>query len=325
MLRIGLAGAGYLGSRHLKHLAELPGVELSGVWDSDPVVRAAIQEQYGIISTNSYKELIENSDAVDLVTPTPTHFELASLAVKAGRPIFIEKPLCASYSDGSELIELAARHNVIVQVGHIERFNQAFRALRDMDINPQFIEAHRLSQWVMRGADVAVVYDLMIHDLDLILALAKSEPEHIHANGVGVVTDSVDIANARIRFESGLVANITASRISLKRMRKIRIFGRQEYIALDFNKVTCEYVGATSGDKPIPVGAMPLGKLGEGVRQQNLFRHYLEAEEGDALRLELEAFRDSVVNKIPPPVTGEDGLKALKLAEQVVQTIERDR
>jgi len=321
-MRIGLAGVGHLGKHHLRHLSEMDGVLLSGVWDSDLAVRSQVHSQHGVPVTDSFSELVEISDAIDIVTPTSTHYELAMEAVHAERPLFIEKPICATYRQGAELVELADKKNVLIQVGHIERFNQAFRALGDTAVNSQFIEAHRLAQWVGRGVDVAVVYDLMIHDIDLILSLARSEPEHIHANGVGVVTDSVDIANARIQFESGLVANITASRISLKQMRKIRIFGKHEYIALDFGKGTCEYVGATQADQPVPNGAMPLGKLGEGERQQHLFRQFLTADKGDAMKLELEAFRDSVVNGTTPPVSGLDGLKALKLAEQIVEATE---
>ncbi len=322
MLKIGLVGAGYLGSRHLNHLTNIEGVQVSGVWDSDPSIREGVRSQFDVPIANSFAELIEISDAIDIVTPTSTHFDLGMEVIKAERPVFIEKPICATYEQGCKLIELADKLGVTVQVGHIERFNQAFRSLGDTLPTAQFIEAHRLAQWVGRGVDVAVVYDLMIHDLDLILALAQSEPEHIHANGVGVVTDSVDIANARIEFASGLVANITASRISLKQMRKIRIFGKQEYIALDFGKGTCEYVGATQADQSVPTGAMPLGKLGDGEHQQQLFRQFLPAEKGDAMKLELEAFRDSIVNGTVPPVSGMDGLKALKLAEQIVNAIE---
>jgi len=341
MLRIGLAGVGYLGSRHLKHLLEISGVELAGIWDNSPAVREKVQSEFGIPVAKNFSALLDRSEAIVLVTPTSTHHELGMQVVSAGLPLFVEKPICAGFQEGAELVELAEEKGVMIQVGHIERFNRAFRALQTIQgesdrlvlpgqiplashtvkVRPRFIEAHRLAPWAGRGVDVAVVYDLMIHDLDLILSLVQSKISAVHASGVGVVTNSVDIANARIEFENGAVANITASRISLKRMRKIRIFGQQEYIALDFNKGTCEYVGACGDEASLPSGAEVLGAIGEGEHQVGLYRHFVEAPEGDAMRLELEAFRDAVVNGTPPPVTGVDGLKALILADRIVQVI----
>lgn len=321
MLKIGLAGVGYLGSRHLQHLLKMDGVSVSGVWDSDPAVRARISSEYGIQSCDSFEELIRISDAVDVVTPTSTHYDLGMQVVAASKPVFIEKPICATFNDGDKLVSAAERKAIPVQVGHIERFNRAFRSLKEVSLKPQFIEAHRLAQWVGRGVDVAVVYDLMIHDLDLVLTLAETEPIHIHANGVGVVTNSVDIATARIEFADGLVANITASRISLKKMRKIRVFGKHEYVALDFNKGTCEYVGAAPVKADLPDGSIPLTQLGEGERALKLYQRFLDDGEGDAMRMELEAFRDLCLYGGRPVVDGNDGLKALKLAEQIVNTI----
>lgn len=321
MLKIGLVGVGYLGSRHLKHLLTLDGVQVAGVWDADVSVRGQVEREFGVRAAGSLDELLSWTDAIDLVTPTSTHYELGMKAVAAGKPLFVEKPLSATYDEGARLLEAAERAGVPVQVGHIERFNRAFRALAGMTVKPRFIEVHRLAPWNPRGVDVAVVYDLMIHDLDLVLALAGRTPNHLHASGVGVITDSVDIATARIEFPGGLVANLTASRISLKRMRKLRLFGEREYIALDLDKGTCEYVGGSLPGEVLPSGAELLGKLGSGDREVTLHRRYLEAPEGDALKLELAGFRDAIVNGTPPSVTGEDGLRALALAEQVIAAI----
>jgi len=332
MLKIGLAGVGYLGARHLKHLQEIEGVQLSGVWDNNPAIREALRQTGSIPIAESFEELLQNSDAIDLVTPTSTHYELGLKVVNSGRPLFVEKPLCATYDEGRKLVERADSMGVMIQVGHIERFNRAYRSLKNIigerdhatgapKVRPRFIEAHRLAPWAGRGVDVAVIYDLMIHDLDLILSLIDEEVVAVHASGVGVVTRSVDIANARLEFHNGAVANVTASRISLKRMRKIRIFGAQEYIALDFNKGTCEYVGAAPSPETMPNGAEPLGAIGEGAHQFTLYRSFVEAPEGDAMRLELEAFRDAVINDTQPAVSGEEGLKALLLADQVIKAI----
>ena len=321
LLKIGLIGAGYLGSRHLKHLLALEGVQVSGIWDTDPAVREQHKQGVGVPVAAGLEDLLACSDAVDLVTPTSSHCEIGLQAVAARKPLFVEKPLCATRGEGARLLEAAARAGVPIQVGHIERFNRAFRSLAGTAVRPRFIEAHRLAPWNPRGVDVAVVYDLMIHDLDLVLALAGEEPEALHASGVGVVTDSVDIATARLEFPSGLVANLTASRISLKRMRKLRLFGEREYIALDLDKGTCEYVGGSLPGQALPPGAELLGKIGDGGRAVTLHRRYLEAPEGDALRLELASFRDAVAGGTTPPVTGADGLKALALAERIVEAI----
>lgn len=320
-LKIGLIGVGYLGNHHLNHLLDIEGVTVSGFWDINSDVRNEIHSKFGVYAANNLQELIELSDAIDIVTPTSTHFSIANDVINAKRSVFIEKPLTATVSEGAELVKNARNAGVQIQVGHIERFNKAFRALKSTNVSPQFIEAHRLSPWSERGADVAVVLDLMIHDLDLVLSLADGSVTQVHASGVGVVTDSVDIATARIEFEGGLVANITASRISLKRMRKLRIFGRHEYIALDLNKGQCEYVGVVGLDKPIPENSSFLGDIGEGGTGYHLYHRFLTATDKDALKLELEAFRDSVTKGTPPPVSGSDGLKALELAERIVSEI----
>lgn len=321
MINIGLAGVGYLGTRHLNHLISLKNVHVSGIWDADPGTLEKISSEYKVRAAKSLDDLIESSDALDVVTPTSTHFEVGSRILSAGKPIFIEKPICATVDEGEKLVKLAKDNGTVIQVGHIERFNRAFRSLKNLKVKPRFIEAHRLATWSTRGVDVAVVHDLMIHDLDLILSLTESEPVHVHANGVAVISDYVDIATSRIEFADGMVANVTASRISLKRMRKLRMFGENEYVSLDMNKGTCEYVGATPDGDPIPEDAQYLGALNIGTRNRGIFMKMPDAPEDDAMRLELTAFCDSVMNGSPPVVSGEDGLKALRLAEQIVKVI----
>lgn len=321
LLKIGLVGVGYLGSRHLRHLVELDGVGVAGIWDIDKASLYKVSSEFDVKAASSLKHLLSLSDGLVLATPTSTHFEIGTEVLDHGKPLFVEKPVCATVDEARLLVEQAERKGVPVQVGHIERFNRAFRALEQVDINPRFIEAHRIAPWSPRGIDVAVVHDLMIHDLDLILALAKGEPSHIHANGVGVVTDSVDIATSRIEFSDGLVANVTASRISLKKMRKLRLFGESEYIVLDLDKGKCEYIGVTDRQDQIPPSAQPLGEIMIGTRQRRLHHRFLEVPYGDSLRLELESFRDAVLNGTPPLVSGGDGLKALELAERIVHAI----
>lgn len=310
-----------MGMRHLNHLTSLQNVQVSGIWDSDPETLERIATEFKVRAADSLDDLIENSDAVDVVTPTSTHFDVGSKVLKAGKPLFIEKPICATVDEGERLVQMAKENGAILQVGHIERFNRAFRSLNEVAVKPRFIEAHRLSTWSSRGVDVAVVHDLMIHDLDLILTLAQSEPVHVHANGVGVISDHVDIATTRIEFADGMVANVTASRISLKRMRKLRMFGENEYISLDMNKGTCEFVGATPDGETVPDDVQYLGALDIGTRHRGIFMRTTEAPEDDAMRLELTAFCNAITTGTTPVVSGEDGLKALKLAETIVKVI----
>ncbi len=326
MLRIGLVGVGYLGGRHLNHLSTLEGVQVSAIWDTSAFALLNAANAYKVPVANDLADLISKSDALVVVSPTTSHFEIGMEVINAGKPLFIEKPICATGVEGRALVESAEAKGVPIQVGHIERFNRAFRTLKNLDIHPRFVEIHRLAQWNPRGGDVAVVHDLMIHDLDLLLTLAGCSPSHIHASGVGVISTSIDIANARLEFPTGLVANVTASRISLKKMRKVRLFGEHEYIALDLNKGTCEYVGAEMGTSTTQFGApLPgveiLGEMEMGPRRMRLFRNFIEAPEGDAMRLELSAFRDAVIDGTPPLVSGRNGLEALEVAEAILLKI----
>ncbi len=325
MIKLGLIGVGYLGSRHLRHLCSLDGVEVSGVWDTDAEKLSAAAKAYNVPVASSMADLIERSDGLVVVTTTSTHYEVGMQVVNAGKQLFVEKPLCATAVEGRALVDAAQARGVGIQVGHIERYNRAFRGLMGIPVRPRFIEVHRLAPWNPRGVDVAVVFDLMIHDLDLILSLTASEPVEIHANGVGVISDTPDIATARIRFADGMVANMTASRISLKKMRKLRLFGEREYISLDLAEGRCEYVGATLGDEAIPSDALSLGVMETADRRREVYVRFLGAEEADAMRLELTDFRDLVANGVQPPVTGPAGLRALDLAERIVRIIQEQQ
>ena len=322
MIKIGLIGIGYLGKKHLQHLLNLESIKLAAVFDIDPLICEIVRAEFGVNVSNNLNELLDSVDAVDIATPTSTHFEVAKLAIDAGKHLFVEKPICASIEEGKILVETAGDKNLILQVGHIERFNRARRSLEMIDFNPRFIEAHRLAMWNPRGVDVAVVHDLMIHDLDLILSMTSSDVKSIHANGVAVISDSVDIATARIEFEDGMVANVSASRISLKNMRKLRLFGGREYIALDLLKGECEFVGVADELEGVPDGFHPLGDLAVDDRRRIVYRKFIKVAEGDALRLELTAFRDSILNNVPAVVSGRDGLRALDLAERIVSIIQ---
>ena len=234
MLKIGVLGVGHLGKIHLKCIEMASAhYDLVGFLILDQFTRQKVVEAFGIPAFESAEELMDVVDVVDIVTPTVAHFDLASAAIRRGKHIFIEKPLTHTLEEAEELIRLSQEYGVKVQVGHVERFNPALMALEDMPLEPMFIEAHRLAQFNPRGTDVSVILDLMIHDLDIILSLVRSEVKFISASGVAVVSDTPDISNARIEFENGCVANLTASRISLKQMRKVRFFQKDAYISLD--------------------------------------------------------------------------------------------
>jgi predicted dehydrogenase len=240
MLRIGVLGAGHLGKIHLRLLNQSDKYELVGFYDPDQENAKQVSAEWGYRSFDSISELIQAVDVVDIVTPTLSHFECAQEAIVAGKHIFLEKPIANTVAEAEEIIRLADQYQVKGQVGHIERFNPAFKAVKDKINNPMFIETHRLAEFNPRGTDVPVVLDLMIHDIDAILSVVKSEIVQINASGVAVISDSPDIANARLQFKNGCVANITASRISLKNMRKSRFFQRDAYISVDYLEKSVE-------------------------------------------------------------------------------------
>jgi predicted dehydrogenase len=239
MLRIGVIGTGHLGKFHLNNWKEIPGVEITGFFDPNDETARQVAEKYQLPRFLDADSLIDASDAIDVVAPTNFHFEWCEKAIKKGKHVFVEKPLANDMNEARELVKLAAESGIKFQVGHVERFNPAFLAIKDMPLNPMFIEVHRLAQFNPRGTEVSVILDLMIHDIDIILSIVKSDVKSISASGVGVMTETPDIANVRIEFHNGCVANLTSSRISMKKMRKIRLFQKDSYIGIDFlNKKT---------------------------------------------------------------------------------------
>lgn len=320
MLRIGVLGAGHLGKIHLKLIKEIPEYQLTGFYDADPAVREKVASDMGITAFDQMDQLIDSCDVIDVVTPTVFHFEGASAALRKAKHVFIEKPLANTLDEGRLLMDLAREARVKVQVGHVERFNPAFIAASPYIENPMFIETHRLAQFNPRGTDVSVVLDLMIHDIDVVLSVVKSEVSKINTSGVAVVSDTPDIANARIEFQNGCVANLTASRISLKNMRKTRFFQRDAYISVDFLKKTSEIVKIkTVEGEPDPLAAIIDLGPGRGTRQ--IYFENPEVQESNAIQNELSTFARSIANDTRPVVDIQDGFRALEVAHLIADKI----
>ncbi len=317
MLKAGVLGAGHLGKIHLKLLNQSTHYELVGFFDADTEAAKQIEEELGYKSFPSMEALIDACDVVDVVTPTIYHFDCAKKVVEAGKHLFIEKPITQTVEEAEELLALAKKHGVKGQVGHVERFNPAFMAVKDMFDKPMFIEAHRLAEFNPRGTDVPVVLDLMIHDIDAILSVVKSKVKSINASGVSVISETPDIANARIEFENGCVANLTASRISMKKMRKARFFQRDAYISVDFLEKKCEVVKMKNAPKKEDDFAMVLTNA-EGKRKQIYFDNP-KVNNNNAILDELESFADAINNNTTPIVTLEQGTEALRVALQIIK------
>ncbi len=322
MIKVGLLGAGHLGKIHLRLLKEIPHFQLVGFFDPDIEKVQKVQREFGVPAFVSADELISKCDAVDIVTPTITHHVLALHALRKHKHIFIEKPIANNPGEAKEIISLAGKLNMKVQIGHVERFNPAFLSAKIFFDNPMFIETHRLAQFNPRGTDVSVVLDLMIHDIDIVLSVVKSKVKKIHASGVAVVSDSPDISNARIEFENGAVANITASRISLKNMRKSRFFQRDAYIAVDFLEKKTEVIRMkTISEEPGDPFAVTIDLPGKGTKQ--IFFDNPRVEETNAIKMELESFADSIQNNKPCVITGDDGYRALEVAFKVMEEMQK--
>ncbi|MBB1139067.1 Gfo/Idh/MocA family protein [Myroides sp. WP-1] len=317
MLKIGVLGAGHLGKIHLRLLNQSEKYELVGFYDPFKENANKVAQEFGYTQFDSIDELIQAVDVIDIVTPTLSHFDCAKKAIEAGKHVFLEKPITTTVAEAEAIIELAQQYNVLGQVGHVERFNPAFVSVRSKIENPMFIETHRLAEFNPRGTDVPVVLDLMIHDLDAILSVVDSPVKHVSASGVSVLSESPDIANARIEFENGCVANVTASRISMKNMRKSRFFQRDAYISVDYLEKTCEVVKMK--DAPETPGDFDLIlQNAEGLKKQ-IYYDNPTVLPNNAILDELETFHDAIVNKTRPIVTLEDGTKALRLAYQIIE------
>jgi predicted dehydrogenase len=319
-LRIGILGAGHLGRFHIQQAKELEGVEVVGFYDPDPQKVKQAEKDFAIKGFDSMDELIDNVDIVDVVTPTLSHYECASKALRKFKHVFIEKPITNTLDEARSLLNLVQEAKVKVQVGHVERFNPAFTVARKHIKNPQFIETHRLAEFNPRGTDVSVVLDLMIHDIDIILSVVKSPVKKISASGVAVVSDTPDIANARLEFVDGCVANITASRISLKSMRKSRFFQRDAYISVDFLEKKSEIITMSDVEgEPDPFDITV--DLGPGKGSKKIEFDKPDIEPVNAIREELKSFVDSIQNNKDEVVSIEDGLNALEIAYKILELI----
>lgn len=317
MLKIGVFGVGHLGKFHLNNWKEINDVEILGFYDPNDDTAAEVSEKYQLPRFLDPDALLDASDAIDVITPTNHHFDVCEKAIKKGKHVFVEKPLANTMEEARQLVKLTAESGVKVQVGHVERFNPAFLALKDVQLQPMFIEVHRLAQFNPRGTEVSVILDLMIHDIDIILSIVKSDVKSISASGVGVMTETPDIANVRIEFHNGCVANLTSSRISMKKMRKMRIFQKDAYIGVDFLNKKTEII-----------------KLKE-PRDSNVFAFDIETPSGkktiavanptvhevNAIKKELEEFVDAIRNNTRTIVSEMDGLMAMDVAHKILAKI----
>lgn len=317
MLKIGVFGTGHLGKFHLNNWKEIDGVELVGFFDPNDVVAKAVAEKYNLKRFTNEDELIDACGAVDIVTPTQYHFGICEKAIKKSKHVFVEKPMVNSMDEARTLVKLVKESNIKFQVGHVERFNPAFLAAQNLDLNPMFIEVHRLAQFNPRGTEVSVILDLMIHDIDVVLSLVKSEVKNIFASGVAVMTDTPDIANVRIEFNNGCVANLTSSRISMKKMRKMRLFQKDAYIGIDFLEKKTEVIKLkTDEDENVfafdietPTGSKTIAIANPQVAEVN------------AIKKELEEFVAAIQNNRQPIVNEMDGFAAMEVAHQILQKI----
>lgn len=325
MKKISVIGTGHLGGIHVKLWNENENVELAGIYEPKTERAKAVSEKFDCKAFTSLDDAIAESDAVTIAAPTVNHFEIAAKCIKSGKHCLIEKPITATYEEAMELIGISKEHNAVIQVGHVERFNPVINAIKDYEINPLFIEAHRLSQFKPRAIDVSVIHDLMIHDIDIILWLCKSNVSQIDANGVNIITETTDIANARITFENGAVANLTASRISANPMRKMRIFQNDAYLSMDFANHSIDVFRIIDEGKE-PQSAVPatmLGTIEAGVKNKNIFFEKPSVHQINAIAEEQNQFISSIESSTPVQVGAEEAAEALRIAEIIADQISR--
>lgn len=321
MLKIGVLGAGHLGKIHIKCIKDIPDYKLVGFYDPIPDNAATVAEEHGIKSFATIDALLQEVDVVDIVTPTLSHYDCAAQALNAGKHVFIEKPVTNTTSEAEKLITLSLEKGLKIQVGHVERFNPAFTAAKPFLNQPMFIETHRLAQFNPRGLDVPVVLDLMIHDIDVILHAVGSPVKNISASGVAVISDTPDIANVRLEFENGCVANLTTSRIAVKNMRKSRFFQKDAYVAVDFLEKKSEIVRLQEASEQENPFSLVLD-LGENKGKKEIIFENPKVHPVNAIREELFTFHEAIVNDTEPVVTIQDGYKALKVAHDILDIIE---
>ncbi len=321
MLKVGVFGVGHLGKFHLNNWQAIDNVKLVGFYDPSDENASAVKEHYGLKRFKNAADLIDACDAVDIVAPTTMHHKLCKMAILKSKHVFVEKPLTNTMPEAKEIVKLTKEANIKLQVGHVERFNPAFLALKEYDLNPMFIEVHRLSQFNPRGTDVSVILDLMIHDIDIILSLVKSNVKNIYANGVNVLSDTPDIANVRIEFDNGCVANLTSSRISMKKMRKMRLFQKDSYISIDFLDKKTEVIKyKTPSDKNVftfdietSTGKKTIAIAAPVIKENN------------AIKLELQSFVDAIVNNQRVTVSDIDGYSAMEVAHLILDKINKNQ
>jgi predicted dehydrogenase len=322
-LRVGLTGCGHLGKIHCRLIKDISqsriGIKFSGIYDIDKTVSEQVSKELSLNVFRSEDDLLENIDTLVIVTPTSTHFDIAKSAVERGINLFIEKPVTSTIEEARKLTELSKLRPVKIQVGHVERFNPALTSLSKYVLNPMFIESHRLAQFNPRGTDVSVIQDLMIHDIDIILNLVNSPIKKIDANGVAVISDEIDIANARLTFDNGCTANITSSRISLKKMRKMRIFQNNAYISIDFLKNRSEIFRLADISAAVNDGtAYPVSETKKIILEQPV---HDTAENPNPIKAELESFFNSIIDDKPVKVSLEDARRAVEIADEIIKII----
>jgi predicted dehydrogenase len=317
MLKVGIFGVGHLGKFHISNWKEIEGVKIIGFFDPNNDNANEVINTHGLKRFSDEEKLIEACDVIDVITPTDLHYEVCMMAIRKGKHVFVEKPLAHTLQEGKDLVNMVREAGVKMQVGHVERFNPAYLALKELNLNPMFIEVHRLAQFNPRGTEVSVILDLMIHDIDIILSLVKSDVKSISASGVAVMTDTPDIANVRIEFNNGCVANLTSSRISMKKMRKVRLFQKDAYIGIDLLEKKTEIiklkqpedVDAFSFDIDTPNGKKTIAIANPSIEPLN------------AIKLELESFVDAIVNNKPTVVSEIDGYLAMEVAHKILDKI----
>lgn len=320
MLKVGVFGVGHLGKFHLNNWKEIDNAEIVGFYDPDDQNASLVTKEYNLKRFRSIDELLRACDAADIVAPTTAHYELCKAAILKSKHVFVEKPMSNTMEEARELIKLAKEANIKFQVGHVERFNPAFLALKDQELAPMFIEVHRLSQFNPRGTDVSVILDLMIHDIDIVLKLVNSNVKAISANGVAVMSNTPDIANVRMEFDNGCVANLTASRISVKKMRKMRLFQKNTYINIDFLEKKTEITKIT--DEPNKDAFTFDIETTQGKKKVSLSSPKIK--DNNAIKMELESFATAIKNNYQTPVTEIDGYRAMEVAHQILEKISRN-
>lgn len=321
MLKVGVFGVGHLGKFHLNNWLEIEGIKIVGFFDPSNLEAVEVKKKYGLKRFKDASSLMDSCDIVDIVAPTIAHFELCKMAIQKSKHVFVEKPLANTMAEAKEIVKLAKEANIKFQVGHVERFNPALLAAKEYNLQPMFIEVHRLAQFNPRGTDVSVILDLMIHDIDIILSLVKGNVKSIHANGVNVLSETPDIANVRLEFDNGCVANLTSSRISMKKMRKMRLFQKDSYIGIDFLDKKTEVIKYKSPEDKNVFSF----DIDTNQGKKTIAIAAPEIKENNAILMELKSFKEAILNNTNTAVTEIDGYRAMEVAHLILEKINRNQ